>query len=490
MEALRNSFSEIPDPSESLVNFDWDVGCDDDNEEGGNNHGQAANLEPLQATTNPLGMNFGQNNVNNSNNMMMSGNNGNSNNVPSMNIASMRNTGLPVLGNTLKNSSLPQPQQASNNHNQNMAEFARLMSSRSGSSQNQTPPTVIPNSAGNSQQQQQQRVVSMSSMSTSSSSSQQRKRTSFQQQQQDMTSTSSMLPNLVVPFPMPQNKRHNSGMMSVSSSSGDQAAEVSLSSSQRSASTASPSACSIGSSQPGTVSGSTQQKPVVFTNVLEGIQQRKAALLGPTSQSVDKGNDLTNDDSDPLAKLLRNNSEDVLSALSTSLDTSGRSKNSNNKANNGSGAANSAWPSAGSNNISIGGGVLPQANPMMAAMNNRNSSVGSNSGMMMNRNTSVGSAHSMAMPIMNATGVVNQQQMSMSGPLPGMIGQTNLSMMQNAGTLPNNSNSINNRMMNNSMNANNLNNFNMSTSRMPNDNGNNPMAMMMQQQQQARNFGS
>ena len=486
MEALRNSFSEIPDPSESLVNFDWDVGCDDDNEEGGNNHGQAANLEPLQATTNPLGMNFGQNNVNNSNNMMMSGNNGNSNNVPSMNIASMRNTGLPVLGNTLKNSSLPQPQQASNNHNQNMAEFARLMSSRSGSSQNQTPPTVIPNSAGNSQQQQQQRVVSMSSMSTSSSSSQQRKRTSFQQQQQDMTSTSSMLPNLVVPFPMPQNKRHNSGMMSVSSSSGDQAAEVSLSSSQRSASTASPSACSIGSSQPGTVSGSTQQKPVVFTNVLEGIQQRKAALLGPTSQSVDKGNDLTNDDSDPLAKLLRNNSEDVLSALSTSLDTSGRS-NSNNKANNGSGAANSAWPSAGSKNISIGGGVLPQANPMMAAMNNRNSSVGSNSGMMMNRNTSVGSAHSMTMP-MNATGVVNQQQMSMSGPLPGMMGQTKLSMMQSAGNLSTNSNNIiNNRMMNNPMNANNLNNFNMPS--FP-KNGNNQMAMMMQQQQQARNFGS
>ena len=83
MEALRNSFAEIPDPSESLVNFDWDVGCDDDNEEGGNNHGQAANLEPLQATTNPLGVNFGQNNVNNSNNMMMSGNNGNSNNTPS-----------------------------------------------------------------------------------------------------------------------------------------------------------------------------------------------------------------------------------------------------------------------------------------------------------------------------------------------------------------------------------------------------------------------
>ena len=126
MEALRNSFAEIPDPSESLVNFDWDVGCDDDNEEGGNNHGQAANLEPLQATTNPLGMNFGQNNVNNSNNMMMSGNNGNSNNVPSMNIASMQNTGLPVLGNTLNNSSLSQPQQASNNHNKNMAEFARL----------------------------------------------------------------------------------------------------------------------------------------------------------------------------------------------------------------------------------------------------------------------------------------------------------------------------------------------------------------------------
>jgi len=170
-----------------------------------------------------------------------------------------------------------------------MKALARLMQKRVPSSKQPLRQTSALDTAASSTMSAQQRTVSISSMSTNSTN---RKRALDESSASSSPGGSSSngftgKPNAdfsQVPA-VPLAKRAAS-----------EGRRVSLSSSQRASSTA---------------TDSFRAPPVVFTDVLQGIQDRKAALLGSND-----GEATGFEQDDPLGKLLRQDSSDVLSALS------------------------------------------------------------------------------------------------------------------------------------------------------------------------------